>query len=118
MIPVAFLNVANGMRVLDMCAAPGSKTSQIAEGMAPEAGFPKGLLVANDADLKRCHLLSHQSLRRCQTPTVVVTCHEAQMFPTVYVRDPATGKRSRYLVTSTPSIDIDMISPSISTRMR
>ena len=33
MIPPLFLDVQPGMRVLDMCAAPGSKTAQIIEAV-------------------------------------------------------------------------------------
>ena len=38
MLPVQLLNPQNGEMILDMCAAPGSKTTQIAEKVAPE-GF-------------------------------------------------------------------------------
>lgn len=43
MLPVLALNPAPGERVLDLCAAPGSKTSQIAALMANE-----GQLIANE----------------------------------------------------------------------
>ncbi|EFN50527.1 hypothetical protein CHLNCDRAFT_55780, partial [Chlorella variabilis] len=39
-----------------------------------------GLVVANDADGKRCSLLTHQTKRMC-SPALVVTNHEAQAFP-------------------------------------
>ena len=48
MAPVELLDVQQGMRVLDLCAAPGGKSVQIAAKLAGE-----GLLVSNDISLKR-----------------------------------------------------------------
>jgi len=48
MVPPVVLNCQPGDRVLDMCAAPGSKTTQILENLGPQ-----GSLVANDANFKR-----------------------------------------------------------------
>lgn len=57
MIPPVVLNVEPHHRVLDMCAAPGSKTSQLLEivSTATEEGDtePRGCVVANDSDSKR-----------------------------------------------------------------
>ena len=51
-------------QVLDMCAAPGSKTAQIIEALhAEEGSIPSGLVVANDADNSRCYMLVHQAKR-------------------------------------------------------
>ena len=52
MIPVMALRPKSGEAVLDMCASPGSKTSQIAEFMDG-----MGVLVANERSRKRCNLL-------------------------------------------------------------
>jgi 16S rRNA C967 or C1407 C5-methylase (RsmB/RsmF family) len=85
MVPPELLRVEPGHRVLDMCAAPGSKTQQLLEhlmapagpagkaggggaarsggGAAAGAGAARdvpsdgGYVIANDADYKRCHLL-------------------------------------------------------------
>lgn len=46
MLPPLFLDPKPGDYVLDMCAAPGSKTCQMLEMM--DGG--KGVLVANDVD--------------------------------------------------------------------
>ncbi len=50
-----------------MCAAPGSKTAQIIEALNPHESEspegPQGLLIANDSDAKRCHMLVHQTGR-------------------------------------------------------
>jgi 16S rRNA C967 or C1407 C5-methylase (RsmB/RsmF family) len=70
-------------QVLDMCAAPGSKTFQILEMLhAGSDATPPGLVVANDADMQRCNLLTHQTKRIC-SPCLLVTNHEGQYFPHV-----------------------------------
>ncbi|KAL7715253.1 NOP2/Sun RNA methyltransferase 2 [Entamoeba marina] len=56
MIPALLLGVEVGNSVLDVCAAPGSKTSQLVEMTGPT-----GCVVANDADKQRSYLLTHQT---------------------------------------------------------
>ena len=84
MIPPLLLDVQPQHAVLDMCAAPGSKTSQIIEAMhsnndaipspsclaqpdivprTHDGGALGGVVVANDMDHKRCYMLVHQSKR-------------------------------------------------------
>lgn len=86
MIPPFFLDVQPHHRVLDMCASPGSKTFQILERMHGDfegnAKLPTGFVVANDVDLKRCNLLTHQT-KRANSPTLLVTNHEAQNYPVI-----------------------------------
>ncbi|KAM1181875.1 hypothetical protein ACFX13_000436 [Malus domestica] len=83
MVPPLFLDVRPDHFVLDMCAAPGSKTFQLLEiihrSMKP-GSLPDGLVVANDLDVQRCNLLIHQTKRMC-TANLIVTNHEAQHFP-------------------------------------
>lgn len=45
-------------RLLDMCAAPGSKTSQLVEALhkAAAPAVPDGVIVANDSNSKRGHM--------------------------------------------------------------
>ncbi|KAI8853544.1 hypothetical protein BC829DRAFT_439945 [Chytridium lagenaria] len=84
MIPPLLLNVEPEHYVLDMCAAPGSKTAQIIEALHQNVtGMPDGLVVANDVDYKRSHMLVHQT-SRLESPSLVVTNHEAQFFPSIY----------------------------------
>jgi tRNA (cytosine49-C5)-methyltransferase len=52
MIPAIVLDIDEGMKVLDMCAAPGSKTSQIAQYMDNT-----GVLIANDISFARLKAL-------------------------------------------------------------
>ncbi|KAG2716682.1 hypothetical protein I3760_03G138900 [Carya illinoinensis] len=83
MVPPLFLDVNSYHFVLDMCAAPGSKTFQLLEIIhrsAKEGSLPDGLVVANDLDVQRCNLLIHQTKRMC-TANLIVTNHEAQHFP-------------------------------------
>ena len=92
MIPPVVLAPRPGDAVLDMCAAPGSKTSQLLETVAEIPGEgeggggglgatePTGFVVANDSDAKRAYLLTHQ-LRRINSPAVYVCVVEAQRFP-------------------------------------
>ncbi|GAA5979577.1 hypothetical protein JCM11641_007875 [Rhodosporidiobolus odoratus] len=90
MIPPLLLDVQPGHTALDMCAAPGSKSVQILEALHgpstthPEAAsVPKGLLIANDSDAKRCHLLVHQSLHRVPGTGMMVTNHDATQLPSL-----------------------------------
>ncbi|TYZ61308.1 hypothetical protein PybrP1_010532 [[Pythium] brassicae (nom. inval.)] len=99
MIPALLLGIQREHRVLDLCAAPGSKTSQVMEELdmkaaAEAAGKPSdsgshdssaggGFIVANDANEKRSYLLVHQ-LQRLGLDNAVVTCHLGQDFPGLY----------------------------------
>ena len=84
MIPPVVLNAKEGMSVLDMCAAPGSKTCQLLEvvgGFTSKTEFePHGYVVANDADPKRAYMLVHQ-LKRMNSTSVYVTSCDGQYFP-------------------------------------
>ncbi|KAM5482002.1 tRNA (cytosine-5-)-methyltransferase ncl1 [Microsporum audouinii] len=127
MIPPLLLDVRPGMVVLDMCAAPGSKSAQLMEMIhageeermakisqklettdettrqngavkvvdllngEPEAaeadaveddGRSTGLLIANDSDYKRAHLLIHQ-MKRLNSPNLLVTNHDATVYPSI-----------------------------------
>ncbi|KAK2731217.1 nol1 nop2 sun family protein [Colletotrichum kahawae] len=60
-------------------------------------GRATGLLVANDADYKRGHLLVHQ-LKRLSSPNLIVTNHDATQFPAIKLpSDPATPNKPIYL---------------------
>ncbi|WEW54888.1 tRNA (cytosine-5-)-methyltransferase ncl1 [Emydomyces testavorans] len=139
MIPPLLLDVRPGMAVLDMCAAPGSKSAQLMEmihageeermekmadkleSYDAEATHPRevevcdllngesefeddgrstGLLIANDSDYKRAHMLIHQ-MKRLNSPNLLVTNHDATMYPSIRLPPlpAADGKRTpnRYL---------------------
>ncbi|KAL8265684.1 hypothetical protein R6Q59_003028 [Mikania micrantha] len=88
MVPPLFLDVHRDHFVIDMCAAPGSKTFQLLEMIHQESEMgtlPGGMVVANDVDVQRCNLLIHQTKRIC-TANLVVTNHEAQHFPSCHMK--------------------------------
>ncbi len=66
MLPVQLLNPKNGEMILDMCAAPGSKTTQIAEKVAPE-----GFVVANEPVSGRANMLI-SNRARLALPNVLI----------------------------------------------
>ncbi|PHH65877.1 hypothetical protein CDD81_1246 [Ophiocordyceps australis] len=135
MIPPLLMHLAPGMTVLDMCAAPGSKSAQLLEMVhrgeearvrkvlrsiaqqdginlgketqdeleadldadCSDHGRATGLLIANDSDFKRGHMLVHQ-LKRLSSPNLLVTNHDATQFPSLKLPSSDTaGKKNVYL---------------------
>ncbi|ETW75883.1 hypothetical protein HETIRDRAFT_436831 [Heterobasidion irregulare TC 32-1] len=86
MLPPLFLDVKPHHKVLDMCAAPGSKTAQLLEALHVTDDVPEGIVVANDSDYKRTHLLIHQSAR-LPSPCFLVTNVDASIFPALRLPD-------------------------------
>ncbi|PLX40006.1 MAG: RNA methyltransferase [Deltaproteobacteria bacterium] len=80
-----------GERVLDLCAAPGSKTSFLAQMMES-----RGALVANEPGGKR-HIPLKANLRRVGASNILVTGYSGQNFPMresfdkILVDAPCTG---------------------------
>src|SRR3990167_11054259 len=74
MLPVALLDPKPGERILDMSAAPGSKTTQIAAKMQG-----RGVLIANDIQEKRLWTLK-SALHRSGVTNVIVTKKGGQWF--------------------------------------
>lgn len=89
MIPPVVLNPKPYHKVLDMCAAPGSKTSQLLEvvNLPAKVGDtePTGFVIANDSDYKRAYMLTHH-VRRINSPGLLITCCDAKFMPTI--KDP------------------------------
>ena len=142
MIPPLLMTIKSGMTVLDLCAAPGSKTAQLIEmvhggeearmsnvvqmwkrkeareqspngnlieldlaangqeGDWSDDGRSTGLVIANDADYKRAQMLIHQ-VKRLSSPNLVVTNHDATMFPSIKIPSDGTSsgdhRKARYL---------------------
>ena len=82
MLPVLALSprLRAGDRVLDVCAAPGNKTMQLLERVAPT-----GLVVANDGNPRRVDTLREALARHRraagETASLVVTCAMGQDIP-------------------------------------
>uniref|UniRef100_A0A4W4GRR7 tRNA (cytosine(34)-C(5))-methyltransferase n=1 Tax=Electrophorus electricus TaxID=8005 RepID=A0A4W4GRR7_ELEEL len=106
MIPPLLLKIEPHHKILDMCAAPGSKTAQLIEmlhadmdsrktkSLSPSLHFipflllshmhsfllSHGFVIANDVDNKRCYLLVHQA-KRLNSPCIMVVNHDASCIP-------------------------------------
>ncbi|XP_005450842.1 RNA cytosine C(5)-methyltransferase NSUN2 [Oreochromis niloticus] len=92
MIPPILLKIEPHHKILDMCAAPGSKTAQLIEMLHAdmEVPFPEGFVIANDVDNKRCYLLVHQA-KRLNSPCIMVVNHDASCIPTLEIN--SNGKK-------------------------
>jgi 16S rRNA C967 or C1407 C5-methylase (RsmB/RsmF family) len=75
LLPVTLLDPRPGERILDLCAAPGSKASQIAARMAG-----RGTLVANDKEWRRLAPLG-RNLERTGAINTVLTSYDAANYP-------------------------------------
>ncbi|RHY43509.1 hypothetical protein DYB30_004407 [Aphanomyces astaci] len=93
MLPVLLLDVQSGHRILDMCASPGSKTTQILDLIAD------GMVVANDMNKKRAYMLVHR-LSRNTLQSAVVTCGPGQLFPGLYTTQDSTNSPTSSLQTT------------------
>ncbi len=71
MLPVLALSPQEDERVLDLCASPGSKTTQIAARMSN-----KGLLVANEVKFGRIKILAANT-ERCGVMNMLITKRDA-----------------------------------------
>ena len=66
MAPAELLDVRPGMRVLDLCAAPGGKSTQLAAKLQGS-----GILVSNEIHPQRARILS-RNLERCAAAGILV----------------------------------------------
>ena len=69
MAPVSYLDVRPGMCVLDLCAAPGGKSTQIASKLEG-----RGILIANEIISDRARILS-QNIERMGIKNALVLSH-------------------------------------------
>lgn len=73
-LPVRLMQLTPEHIVLDMCAAPGSKSTQIVQNVR--------LLVANEVSAKRCNVLV-SNLKKTPSASIVVTSQDACSFPLI-----------------------------------
>ena len=82
MVPVESIEIGKNWKVLDMCAAPGGKSSQIKNKLGKD-----GILVSNEIVPSRCKILTG-NIERMGFQNVVTTCMHPQklikMFPQNY----------------------------------
>ena len=92
MIPVLALQVSTGDYVLDMCASPGSKTTQISECLG------EGVVFANEISNSRANTLVSNVHRHSSKSSVIIN-HDGRHLPNmpnhgfdkVLVDAPCTG---------------------------
>ena len=94
MAPAGLLDVQPGMKVLDLCAAPGGKTTQLAAALRGE-----GLLVCNEINPKRAKILSRNIERLAVANALVLNEHPKKLeerfpcyFDRVLVDAPCSGE--------------------------
>ncbi|BET02637.1 NOL1/NOP2/sun family [Nesidiocoris tenuis] len=86
MIPPLLLDIQPHHKVIDLCAAPGSKTAQLIETLHGDEAIAPGFVVANDLDNSRCYMLVHQA-KRLSSPNCIITNHDASSMPNFMVPD-------------------------------
>lgn len=74
MIPPVIMELKPGMLVLDLCASPGAKTTQIAQYMNNE-----GCVVANDVKIERINMLI-SNVQRCGVLIAKITMLDGRRF--------------------------------------
>ncbi len=78
MAPVPFLEVKPGERILDLCAAPGGKSTQIGAALAGQ-----GILVSNEIHPARAKILS-ENMERMGIANAIVTNESPQRLAAVF----------------------------------
>ena len=94
MAPVEALDIKHGERILDLCAAPGGKSTQIAGHL-----MGSGILVSNEIIPKRAEILS-ENIERLGVPNALILCCEPaeiadrfpEFFDKVLVDAPCSGE--------------------------
>eukprot|EP00928_Gymnodinium_smaydae_P065485 TRINITY_DN4861_c0_g2_i1.p1 TRINITY_DN4861_c0_g2~~TRINITY_DN4861_c0_g2_i1.p1 ORF type:complete len:855 (+),score=219.88 TRINITY_DN4861_c0_g2_i1:36-2600(+) len=94
LVPPLLLDVQPSDRVLDLCAAPGSKTLECLELMRENSSSDAGVVIANDADAERCFELLPLITRKARHPGTAVVLGSAAKFPAQF--DSASGEQALF----------------------
>ncbi|XP_058795970.1 tRNA (cytosine(34)-C(5))-methyltransferase [Phymastichus coffea] len=94
MVPPLVLDINPSHKILDMCAAPGSKTAQLIEMIHSDekVPVPDGFVIANDLDNNRCYMLVHQA-KRLNSPNILITNHDSSVMPNFTFTEADGSKR-------------------------
>ncbi|CBZ25619.1 putative methyltransferase [Leishmania mexicana MHOM/GT/2001/U1103] len=90
-IPVFVLDVQPQHTVVDLCAAPGSKTVQALDTMLSggwSADVCRGVLIANEKDRVKATQTLPARLKRYHAPNVMTTRCDGVQWPRLYLDDP------------------------------
>jgi multisite-specific tRNA:(cytosine-C5)-methyltransferase len=74
--------VEDGREMSPGAQADVNEPAERLEVDSSDYGRATGLLIANDSDYKRSHMLIHQ-LKRLSSPNLIVTNHDATMYPSI-----------------------------------
>ena len=86
MLPVALLDIQPHHCVVDLCAAPGSKTLQALDAFYKDDDtpiLPTGMLVANDANRQRALVVTRRARRQINKVPLLINSSDARFFPTL-----------------------------------
>ncbi len=117
MLPPRILDPQPGERILDLCAAPGGKTTHLAQLM-----HGKGLIVANDVKPDRLGILRSHIDRL--GATCILTCmYQGQGFPTKMkfdrvLLDPPCSAEGTYRRSGTPLTEDPRVIPRLARLQR
>ena len=78
MVPVESVDIDPNWKVLDLCAAPGGKSSQIKNKLGE-----KGVLVSNEIVPSRCKILT-SNVERLGLKNVITTCMDSERIARLY----------------------------------
>lgn len=89
--------VEDGREMSPAVQADNTEDAEKLEVDSSDNGRATGLLIANDSDYKRSHMLIHQ-LKRLSSPNLIVTNHDATMYPSIKLPPtPENPASNRYL---------------------